>query len=1074
MRKHYKARDKTVRKMSRDGLMKENLRSGESVSVSRREKDSLTLSKRAGDAWNRRGNKRTDNQKWKCAVDLKKPDSCSSDVKVTGVAKADSTFFGEQQGEPGGTDNSFNGRKRPQPARIEKTRGNSPGNVFQQQAAQPFCSRYEKAQSTDVDDTVKDVPNQTMPGGTGNSSDERKRRKSAGGKKACGNSVDNNFQQQSAQIFDSGHEIIQTAQLFYDGDEKTQPADMDDTVKNVPDQKADKEARVLARPSRMENVQRHSSRSSGFVSAVAEAGFTRKKRRVQPSSQSGKCEPKFSKVKKNDGACSKKGNGRHSAAEERDKDVQGENAAIVGNQDAALPEKSHDEKRDAPMRERLYKNQRRKLFYHPVRDKGSEETAGAAAESSGSQAVEVSGNNEREKARHGDYKNQKKKASRLIFEDKDKSDRDAASKSLGMSRDAEKGRQGQKHKRKGQKKLSRLSFDDEDSRMVRGSGMGIAKKAVFLAAHSAADYAHGSGQEQEYGAVDGARKAALEGQGAIRYAVHTSSRRKLKRTSRLREVCVEKRGGHAEKMDAERSGLQHRPKQGTAKNAASESSAGIGQAKKNTAKRWQKQRIKKSYQAARQKGRTAAVAQVAQTFFTKTRYVAVETFRKDKGIFGAAAALILLFAAVSVGMSGCGAMLQGAASSIIGTTYPSSDADIYAVESDYAALEDALDSQINSMESTHPGFDEYLYQVDEIPHSPYQLVSYFSAKYGGFTYEQVADEIEEIFQEQYHLYVDEAIETVTETKTVRVGESLGPVVTSGYCNCQICCGIWSGGPTSSGVYPTAGHTLAVDASDPFVPVGTKVVMNGVEYVVEDTGSFASHGVQFDVYYADHAAAVAHGHQTWEAYLVDSSGGREVEVATSKEVKCLKVTLTNRGLDAVLRRRMDENEEKRYDLYNLTYGNRHYLFDTGRLPTGGGADGGYEAPAETLSDAGVARMIQEAEKYLGFPYVWGGSSPATSFDCSGFVSWVVNNCGNGWNVGRQTAEGLRGCCTYIPPADAKPGDLIFFQGTYNTPGASHVGIYVGNDTMIHCGNPIQYSNINSQYWKLHFLEFGRMQ
>ena len=1072
MQKHYKARDKTVRKMSRDGLLKENLRSGESVSVSRREKDSLTLPNRAGDAWNRRENKRTDNRKRKCGVDLKKPDSCSSDIKGTGVSKAGSTFLREQQGEPGGTDNSFNGRKRLQPARIEKTRGNNPGNVFQQQAAQPFDSRYDKAQPTDVDDTVKDVPNQMMPGRAGNSSDKRRRRKSAGGKKACGNSVDNDFLQQPAQLFESGHEIVQSAQLFYDVDEKTQPADMDDTVNNVPEQRTDTEARVLARPSRMENVQRHSSKSSGFISAVAETSFTRKKRRVRFSHQSGKCEPSFSKVKKHDGEYSEKGNGRYSAAEERDKDVQGKSAAAAGNQDTVLPENSSDKKRDAPMRERLYKNQCRKLFYYPVRDKGSEETAGAAAESSGSQAVEVSGNNEREKARQGDYKNQKKKASRLIFEDKDKSDRDAASKSLGMSRDAEKGRQGQKNKRKGQKKLSRLSFDDEDSRMVQGSGMGIAKRSVILAAYSAADYTRGSGQE--YGAVDGVRKAALEGQGAIWYAVHPSSRRKLKRTSRLRESCVEKRGGHAEKMDAGGSRLQHRPRHGTATKAAGESSAGTGQAKKNTAKRWQKQRIKKSYQAARQKGRTAAVAQVAQTFFTKTRYVAVETFRKDKGIFGAAAALILLFAAVSVGMSGCGAMLQGAASSIIGTTYPSSDADIYAVESDYAALEDALDSQINSMESTHPGFDEYLYQVDEISHSPYQLVSYFSAKYGGFTYEQVADEIEEIFQEQYHLYVDEAIETVTETKTVRVGESLGPVVTSGYCNCQICCGIWSGGPTSSGVYPTAGHTLAVDASDPFVPVGTKVVMNGVEYVVEDTGSFASHGVQFDVYYADHAAAAAHGHQTWEAYLVDSSGGREVEVATSKEVKCLKVTLTNRGLDAVLRSRMDENEEKRYDLYNLTYGNRHYLFDTGRLPTGGGADGGNEAPAEAMSDAGVARMIQEAEKYLGFPYVWGGSSPATSFDCSGFVSWVVNNCGNGWSVGRQTAEGLRSCCTYVPPADAKPGDLIFFQGTYNTPGASHVGIYVGNNTMIHCGNPIQYSNINSPYWKLHFLEFGRMQ
>ena len=116
--------------------------------------------------------------------------------------------------------------------------------------------------------------------------------------------------------------------------------------------------------------------------------------------------------------------------------------------------------------------------------------------------------------------------------------------------------------------------------------------------------------------------------------------------------------------------------------------------------------------------------------------------------------------------------------------------------------------------------------------------------------------------------------------------------------------------------------------------------------------------------------------------------------------------------------------------------------------------------------------EEAEKYLGYPYVWGGASPSTSFDCSGFVCWVINNCGNGWNVGRTTADGLRSYCSYVSPSDAKPGDLIFFQGTYDTPGASHVGIYVGNNMMIHCGNPIQYTSIASSYWQQHFMAFGR--
>nr|WP_244324576.1 3D domain-containing protein [Sporofaciens musculi] len=250
---------------------------------------------------------------------------------------------------------------------------------------------------------------------------------------------------------------------------------------------------------------------------------------------------------------------------------------------------------------------------------------------------------------------------------------------------------------------------------------------------------------------------------------------------------------------------------------------------------------------------------------------------------------------LSAGLSSCSAMIEGTSSSIIGSTYPSTDEDIYETENAYAALEAGLNRQINNMESTHPGYDEYWYQVDEISHNPYHLISYFTAKYGEFTYEQVKDEVEDIFREQYSLYVDEVNDTVTETKTVRVGESLGQVVTSGYCNCSICCGVWSGGPTASGVYPTANHTIAVDAASPFVPMGTKVVMNGVEYVVEDTGAFARYGVQFDVYYDSHSAASAHGHQTWEAFIADDNGNQEVEVTTTEVINRLEVTLMNHNL-----------------------------------------------------------------------------------------------------------------------------------------------------------------------------------
>ena len=165
----------------------------------------------------------------------------------------------------------------------------------------------------------------------------------------------------------------------------------------------------------------------------------------------------------------------------------------------------------------------------------------------------------------------------------------------------------------------------------------------------------------------------------------------------------------------------------------------------------------------------------------------------------------------------------------------------------------------------------------------------------------------------------------------------------------------------------------------------------------------------------------------------------------------------------------------YAVYMHTLGNRPDLFPNGTYPNASTVKEPtyYDIPPEALEDATFAAMMAEAEKYLGYPYVWGGASPSTSFDCSGYVSWVINNCGVGWNFGRLTADGLLGVCTPVSSADAKPGDLIFFQGTYNTSGASHVGIYVGNGMMIHCGDPISYANINTSYWQQHFYTFGRL-
>ena len=203
---------------------------------------------------------------------------------------------------------------------------------------------------------------------------------------------------------------------------------------------------------------------------------------------------------------------------------------------------------------------------------------------------------------------------------------------------------------------------------------------------------------------------------------------------------------------------------------------------------------------------------------------------------------------------------------------------------------------------------------------------------------------------------------------------------------------------------------------------------------------------------------------------------EVEVEVEYDYWILTTTLTNNSLGRILASRLNDDQKERYKVLLETRGNREGLFPDSPALAGGiniGEYTDYDIPPEALTDTKFRRMITEAEKYLGYPYVWGGSSPSTSFDCSGFVSWVINHCGNGWNVGRLGAQGLMNICSIIPKSEAKPGDLIFFQGTYDTTGASHVAIYCGNNMMIHCGNPIQYANISHAYWQEHFYCFGRL-
>lgn len=556
-----------------------------------------------------------------------------------------------------------------------------------------------------------------------------------------------------------------------------------------------------------------------------------------------------------------------------------------------------------------------------------------------------------------------------------------------------------------QTKKGRLSFEDEKGGIVRGMGMGV-KKVAKKGVDTATGYAHQKVHqvEKDNSGVEAAHKSE---EAAERLHHFVKGRKKPKDKS----ARAEKRGGEDQKS----SRLKFSESEGgTAENAAEPPlkkkqpqpppTAAGGEAKTVGAKFYQKKQYKDAYAAAKrgQKAGTAASKQAAaatNTITEKAKAAVQEIVVQNKTLWVSIGVGILLVMVMLGTFSSCGAAIQGTGSTFVGTTYPSKDADMKGAEEDYLELEKELDKQIRQMESTHPGYDEYRYQLDEIGHDPYQLISHLTAVYEQFTRGQVKPVIKELFKQQYLLKVWETIEIRTRMET-RVG-----------------------------VRPT------IDAF---------------------------------------------GNVSMETYTYQE----EVEY----EYKILNVLLKNKGFDTIARKNMNQKQTGRYDAYNLTYGNRPELFGagsptysggtTGSIGTGSGAGGSgggfkYDIPSEALSDEKFARMIEEAEKYLGMPYVWGGSSPSTSFDCSGFVCWVINNSGNGWSVGRTTANGLRGKCSYVSPADAQPGDLIFFEKTYNTVGASHVGIYVGNGMMIHCGDPISYTSINSTYWQSHFLGFGRI-
>ena len=388
----------------------------------------------------------------------------------------------------------------------------------------------------------------------------------------------------------------------------------------------------------------------------------------------------------------------------------------------------------------------------------------------------------------------------------------------------------------------------------------------------------------------------------------------------------------------------------------------------NPLSRWQQKRaIRKQYAASVKSGQTAAAtmqntAKAAKKAAEKSKG-AVNFILSHKKWMGIILGLFLCVSVLLNILSSCSILAEGLLAGMSGATYPSEDADMLAAEAAYAGMEADLQSYLDSYASTH-SYDEYLFDLDEIGHDPYVLISLLTAYHSGaWTLADVQGTLSMLFDRQYIL-------TETVTTETRYGAGGRP-------------------------YPWTVCSVRLE--------------------------------NFDLSHLP-------------AYLLDEDG----------------MSL--------------------YASYMATLGNRPDLFPVSQYPNASQQQNylDYDVPPEALADAQFAAMLEEAEKYLGFPYVFGGSSPSTSFDCSGFVSWVINH--SGWDVGRLGAKALCNLCTPVSSANAKPGDLVFFINTYNAPdpnAPTHCGIYVGNNMMLHCGNPISYADLNSSYWQDHFFCYGRL-
>ncbi len=647
----------------------------------------------------------------------------------------------------------------------------------------------------------------------------------------------------------------------------------------------------------------------------------------------------------------------------------------------------------------------------------------------------------------------------------------------------------------------------------------VEKEKVFLREHpvkriakragrEVSYFAHGkvAEAEKENSAVEGAHKTEEKAEDAYRFV----KRRRRDRAGKQRKKVakLEKKRGKAEVRFRYQKFVEETPElQGK-------------EYKKLLQKRIQKQRIKRAYAKERRAGRAAkggkwAAGKGGNITTAIAKKIQETASRHLLGVAVAAFAVLLLIM-ILVSLPSCGAVFSEGMSFVLAGSYMSEPKEIDAADAVFSKLELELQQKINRVETDYPGYEEYRYNLDAIGHDPFALISYLSALYTEFLAADVQGEIESLFHAMYQLsitpvtetrtriVIKTGVKTVTDPETgeekeeeyqyeeeeeysaaileIRLSVSSLDVVAGGrmdegqkemyalynethgllqqfYTPLELDWYRYVSGHYGYRLNKSTGEAEFHRGIDIAVPTGTAVqaAMDGTVAAAAYDNAYGNYVILEDnngycIKYAHLATlGVSEGQTVGHGETIGTTGNTGSSSGSHLHLECL---------------------------YHGEYYNPLFYFETGEgtlngETPGSGSIGGGALPPDSYDDAAVQALMEEAVKYLGFPYVWGGSSPATSFDCSGFVCWVFTNSGVHL-LPRTTAQGIYDQCTPVPASEAKAGDIIFFTGTYNSAGAvSHVGIYCGNGVMIHCGDPIKYSSINTPYWQSHFYAFGRL-